>query len=173
MDKNKYQFEGLKWLHELELLNNPQVINTLKFNILATSNRIKEVELLIYRENKTMLVLVELTWFGRKFYKRQIFTDVQEALSSLLPTFRFRVTDEPQIMEMAVARVKKALTGGKNENSINLINNGIDRTGANASSSDSTNFVGSIESSKTSSEEQSNTDTSLLSNTSENDSKQS
>lgn len=119
MDRLKYQLEGIKWLAELELLNNPQLINNIKLNILVASKQIKEVELLIYRENKTMLVLLELSWFGRKFLKRSIFEEVEDSLSQMLPSFRFRVTDDPKIMELAVARVKQALTGGKNENNIN------------------------------------------------------
>jgi hypothetical protein len=118
MDKSKFQYEGLKWLFELELLNHPQAINTLKFNILMVSKRIEEVELLIYRENKSMLVLLKLSWLGRKFFKKRIFTDVQEVLSQLLPTFRFRITDDPEIMEKAVEMVKKALTGGKSDENI-------------------------------------------------------
>lgn len=119
MDKSKFQYEGIKWIMEMELLNHPQAINTIKFNVLMVSKRIQEVELLIYRENKSMLVLLELSWFGRKFRKKQIFTEVHEALSQLLPSFRFRVIDDPRIMQMAVERVQKALTGGNNENSIN------------------------------------------------------
>lgn len=120
MDKPKYQYEGMKWMFELELLNSPQVINQLRFNILVVSKHIKEVELLIYRENKSMLVLLDLSWIGRTFLKKRIFTEVQEVLNLLLPSFRFRVTDDPKIMEMAVERVKKALTGGNsNENTSN------------------------------------------------------
>ncbi len=112
MDKQKFQYEGMKWLMELELLNHPQAINQIKFNILMTSKQIKEVELLIYREHKSMLVLLDLTWIGRKFYKKRIFTEVQEILTQLLPSFRFRVTDDTKIMNLAIESVKKALTGG-------------------------------------------------------------
>lgn len=119
MDRSKYQYEGMKWIVELELLNSPQVINTIKLNIFAASTAIKEAELLIYRENKAMLVLLELSWFGRTFKKKQIFEDVQESLTLLLPSFRFRVTDDPKIMNMAVDKVKQALTGGKYENNSN------------------------------------------------------
>lgn len=115
MDRQKYQHEGLKWLFELDLLSQPQAINTIKFNILALSNRISEVELLIYREKKSMLVKVDLTWFGRKFYKKQIFSDINEMLTQLLPTYRFRVTDDQAILDLAIAQVTKALTGGTNE----------------------------------------------------------
>lgn len=116
MDRTKYQYEGMKWIVELELLNNPQVINTLKMNILMVSKRIKEVELLIYRENRSMLVLLDLTWIGRTFFLKQISMEVQDILTQLLPSFRFRVTQDPKIMEMAVNLVKQALTGGQNEN---------------------------------------------------------
>jgi hypothetical protein len=116
MDKRKFQYEGLKWLFEMDLLDHPQAINTIKLNILSTSKRIKEVELLIYREKKAMLVYVELSWFGRKFQQRQIISDVYEVISQLLPSFRVRVTEDPTIMRMAVEKVKKAITGGNHEN---------------------------------------------------------
>lgn len=115
-NKLKYQYEGIKWLAEMELLNHPQLINTIKFNILTASPRIKEVELLVHREHKAMLVLLELTWFGRRFSKKNIFEDVQDVLVQLLPSFQFRITDDPRIMELAIEHVKRALTGGKHEN---------------------------------------------------------
>ncbi len=118
-EKQKYQVDGLKWLHELEVLNHPQVINNIKLNIFITSKHIKEVELLIYREKKSMLVLVELGWFGRKFFKKRIFEDVHNTLQQLLPSFRFRVTDDPAIMNLAVERVKQALSGGTHEKASN------------------------------------------------------
>lgn len=138
MDKLKYQYEGIKWLVELELLNHPQVVNTIRFNIFNVSNRIREVELLIYRENRSMLVLLDLTWTGRKFFKRSIFTDVQDVLSHLLPSFRFRITDDPKIMQLAVDRVKQALTGGSNEKDSNPSSNfnGMQPTKSNDNSGD-------------------------------------
>jgi hypothetical protein len=66
-----------------------------------------------------MLILLDLTWFGQKFFKKRIFSEVQDILTQLLPSFKFRITDNPEIMNLAIERVKKALTGGKNENSNN------------------------------------------------------
>lgn len=125
MDRTKYQAEGMKWFLELELLSHPQVVNNLKLNILAVSPKIREVELLIYREQKSMLVLLDLTWMGRKFFKKRISEEVQDILSQMLPSFRFRITDDPKIMGMAIDLVKKALTGGKydqNNNTSNVSN---------------------------------------------------
>lgn len=133
MDKSKFQYEALKWMYELEMLNSPQIINQLKLNILLVSKRIKDAEFLIYRENKQMLVLLQLTWVGRKFFKRVLFEEVYDVLSQLLPSFNFRVTDDPKIMNMAVAKVKQALTGGKNESP----NNNIADTDKSASSKQS------------------------------------
>jgi hypothetical protein len=157
MDKRNYQYEGMKWLHEMELLNHPQVINTVRFNILMTSKRIKEVELLIYRENKSMLVLLELSWLGNKFFKRQIFEDVQDSLTQLLPSFRFRVTTDPKIMEMAVELVKKALTGGTREKDSNSSGASVpvDPSAKLDASAQSLGSSGSPEGSKPNSEEQS------------------
>lgn len=137
MDKTKFQYEGIKWLAELELVNHPQLINTIKFNVLTVSKQIKEVELLIYREQKSILILLELSWFGRKFFKKQIFTEVQELLSQLLPNFRFRVTDDPKIMNMAVALVQKAVSGGNNEKDINNSTNTVSPVDIQKSAQDS------------------------------------
>lgn len=130
MDKSKYQYEALKWMYEMEILNHPQVVNNIKLNVMVASPRIKEVELLIYREQKAMLVYLELSWLGKKFFKKRIITEVEEILSMLLPTFRFRVTSDPAIMNLAVERVKQALTGGKNEN----VNQSADNSSQSASS---------------------------------------
>jgi len=117
MDESlKFQVAGLKWMFEMELLDdkNPAPINILKMNVLSVSPRIREVEFLIFREGRQMLVLLDLSWITRRFFKRkvgQISRDVQEILQQLLPNFKFRVTSDPRIMEMAVANVKKLLGG--------------------------------------------------------------
>jgi hypothetical protein len=129
MDRTKYQAEGMKWFLELELLSHPQVVNNLKLNILAVSPKIREVELLIYREQKSMLVLLDLTWIGRKFFKKRISEEVQDILSQMLPSFRFRITDDPKIMEMAINLVKKALTGGNYDQNSNP-SNGTNKHGS-------------------------------------------
>lgn len=127
MDRSKFQHSGIKWLAELEMLSDPdnsrQLINHLKLNLFLSSKHIKEAELLIYRDQKAMLVLLELSWFARKFLsnrsKRDIFGGAEEVLSQILPSFRFRVTDDIKIMELAVARVKHALSGGAHEKTSN------------------------------------------------------
>lgn len=110
MDKLKFQFAGINWIREMEILSNPQLINQLKMNILNVSKRINDIELLIAEENRQMLVYVQLSWLGRKFFKRQIFEETEEVLSQILPSFKFRVTDDPKLFALALEKVKEALT---------------------------------------------------------------
>lgn len=159
MDKSKFQYEGLKWLYEMQLLDNPQLINNLKMNILLISTSIRDVELLVYREKKQMLIYIDLTWYGRKFKKDQIFIEVEEVVSQLLPSFKFRVTNDFNILALAIERVKQALTGRKNETNITASvssdvpnGNGSETTGP-SEAKDSTAIS---EDSQTDSKEQSN-----------------
>lgn len=167
-DKQKFQLGGLKWLYELEVLNHPQVINNIKLNVLMCSKHIKEVELLMFREKKSILVLIELSWFGRKFNKKQIFEEVYESLQQLLPTFKFRVTDDPKIMMMSVEKVKQALSGGLSAKNLNSIPSSNELVGneqnirANTETKVSEAIGGRVESLPTNTEEQSNTREELL-----------
>jgi hypothetical protein len=115
MERQQFQYEGLRWLYEMQLINHPQVINNLKMNVLLISKSIRDVELLIDRENKKMLVYLDLSWFGRKFKKNHIFSETEIILSQLLPAFRFRIIDDPVIFNMAVEKIKKVIVGGKSE----------------------------------------------------------
>jgi hypothetical protein len=156
MDKSKFQYEGLKWLYEMQLLDNPQLINNLKMNILLISTSIRDVELLIYREKKQMLVYVDLTWFGRKFKKDTIFIEVEEILSQLLPSFKFRITDDFSILVLAIERVKQALTRRKNETNTNAdgSSDSPNRNGTEATSTDAAKINAVVtEDSKTDSQE--------------------
>jgi hypothetical protein len=114
MDNFKFQYEGLKWLFEHQLLDNPQLINQLKMNILMVSPSVKDTELLIARDQKQMLVYVDLTWFGRTFRKTMIRQETEDILSQMLPSFKIRVVNDRKIFSMALEKVKSALTGGSN-----------------------------------------------------------
>lgn len=110
-DRQKFQFEGIKWLFEMEMLGHPQLINNLKMNVLVISRHIKEVELLMDRENKKILVYVKLGWIGRKFYRNDILQETEGVIIQLLPSFRCRATDDINIISLAVKKAKKALGG--------------------------------------------------------------
>lgn len=111
---------------------------------------------MIYRENKAMLIYLELSWFARKFKnKKKIFEEVQEVISQLLPSFRLRVTDDPEIIRLAVKKVEQALTGGKNENSNNTSGAVVQQLPVEKPSETLDKADRSTESNETNSEEQS------------------
>lgn len=112
-ERGKFLYSGLKFLYEMELVNDPQLINNLKLNVLAVSPRIKEVDFLSSYHHKTMLIWVDLTWWGRKFYEKRILNDVHEIVQQLLPKFKFRVVSDKNIFELALRRVRILFDGGK------------------------------------------------------------
>jgi hypothetical protein len=111
-EKGRFQYSALKWLYEMELVSDPQLINNLKLNIFNVSGFIKEVELLASQERLQMLIYVELSWIGRKFFQKPIIAGVTDIVNALLPRFRIRVVTDRGILDLAVAKVKQALTGG-------------------------------------------------------------
>lgn len=123
MNENlKYQYEGMKWLKEMELVEHPQFINTLKMNVLSVSKSIKDVEFLISRHQMAILVWVDLSWFGKRFRTKQILMDVEDQLKLLVPSFTLRVVSDRSILEASLAKLeelkefkRKLELGGKNE----------------------------------------------------------
>ena len=114
-DKQKFQYNALKWIFEHQLLDDPQVLNHLAMNVLSVSKSIKDVEFLLARDQKQLLIYLELSWFGRTFKKNTLFEETESILGQMLPSFKFRVINDPKIFKMALDKVKKALTGGSNE----------------------------------------------------------
>lgn len=119
-DKLKFQYSGLNWLLEHQLLDDPQIMNHLALNVLSISKSIINVEFLLSRDHRQLLIYLELSWLGRTFNKDKLFEETQLILSQMLPTFKLRVINDPKIFKMALDKVKKALTGGSNESSTKL-----------------------------------------------------
>lgn len=111
-DKFKYQYNGLKWLYEMELLDDPQLLNNLKLNIFSVSDHIKEVEFLMSQEQRKILIWIDVSWWGRTFKLDRIKSDVVDILSQLLPNYKFRIVTDRSILELAIGKVKKSLEGG-------------------------------------------------------------
>lgn len=114
-DKFKFQVSGLKWLYELELIHDPQIINNLKLNILSVSKYIREVELLSSYEQKSMLIYLDLKWLGRKFFRQTIEEAVTNRVHQLLPRFRLRVVSNYDIFKLALELVTRTQKGEENE----------------------------------------------------------
>lgn len=133
-DRQQYQIQGMQWLYEMEVLNHPQLVNNLKMNIMATSGKIKEVELLMSRPHKSIMVWVDvdLGWFWKGTKLNRIQVDILDILEQLLPSYRFRVVHDKAIMELAITRLEESLRGVEDEVSNTDDNNATDdRTGEN------------------------------------------
>lgn len=114
-EKGKFQFAGLKFLYEMELIDDPQLINNLKLNILDISGSIRDVEFLSSYNHRAMLIYIDVSWFGRKFLLKRIEASILDRVKQLLPNFRFRVTAERKILDMALEKVQSVLKGEPNE----------------------------------------------------------
>lgn len=114
-EKGKFQFAGIKFLYDMELVDDPQLVNNMKLNVFSISASVRDVEFLSSYQHRSMLIWLDLNWFGRKFLSERIVAGVTERVQALLPQFRFRVTTDRKIFDLALARVKTALKGVPNE----------------------------------------------------------
>lgn len=139
-DHQKFQLKALEFLQEMELVNSPQLINQLKMNVLVFTRNVREVEFLIYRENRQILVYLDLSLFGKLLAYLEIFLlgriavrlfalvklgssrrdrygDAKEVVKGILPTFSSRVIDfvEKEVLIQALKLVDRAVKGGSNE----------------------------------------------------------
>lgn len=133
VEKGKFQYAGLKFLYEMELIDEPQLINNLKMNIFDISSSIKDIEFLSSYHHRQMLIYIEVSWFGRKFLMKRIEDGILERVKQLLPNFRFRVTSDRKILDLALKTVQSVLKGEQNESSNHANVNDTVSTEQNAS----------------------------------------
>lgn len=108
-EKGKFQFSGLRFLYEMELIDDPQLINNLKLNIFDVSKMILDAEFVSSYHHRSMLIWVELDWLGRTFFKERITTAVADRVQQLLPKFKLRVVSDRAILEMSLNKIKEAM----------------------------------------------------------------
>lgn len=118
-ERGKFQFAGLKFVYELELVDDPVLINNLKMNILDVSDWIQDIELLSSYNHRSMLIYVKMGWIGRKFFQKTIEAGILDRVKQLLPRFKFRVITDRKILELALENVKHALEGVSHEDANN------------------------------------------------------
>ena len=99
--------EGLKWLLELEMLQDPNVHNAIILNIFKVSRHIKDVQLVIDSDRKRMLVYIEVSRIGRWFYLKNIFMEVESMLKDTLPSYVFRITNDSKVLQRAIELTSK------------------------------------------------------------------
>ena len=109
--KGKFQFAGLKFLYDMELVDDPQLINNMKLNVFDVSSSIKDCEFLSSYHHKSMLIWLDVNWIGKMLLEKRIVTGVTDRVQQLLPNFRFRVTTDRKIFDLALAKVEAVLKG--------------------------------------------------------------
>jgi len=114
-EKGKFQYAGLKFLYEMELIEDPQLINNLKLNIFNVSSCVRDVEFLSSYNHRAMLIYIDISWIGRKFLLKRIESGILERVTQLLPKFKFRVTADRKIFDLSLEKVKTVLKGDSNE----------------------------------------------------------
>lgn len=114
-DLNQFGPAGLRWLIEMEAVNSPVLQNNLYGNLYAFPH-VEDVELIMDRYQRKMLIWVKFSWFVRKFLKKRrkdLIMSMLDQLQSLLPSFEFRITEDRAVFDLALKRMEEILFGGK------------------------------------------------------------
>lgn len=100
--------QALGWLLELEVVNDPNVSNSLILNIYKVSNRIFDVELLIDNINKKVLIYLKLDYWGKIFkLENHVAKKVDGMILEVLPSFKTRVIYDKKLFEKAQEIAKR------------------------------------------------------------------
>lgn len=96
------QAGAIKWLFEMELIQNPHVLNTLIMNIAAAIKGIRDIQFVVDSNRKKILIFLELTKWANWFYKDKIYGQVIEIFDESMPSFEKRVTFDREILSKAI-----------------------------------------------------------------------
>ncbi len=93
---------ALGWLLEMELVQNPTVLNSIILNIFKTVRDLKNAEFVVDTKEKKILVYLEISRWNTWFHKERISDKTMELLDQALPTFKKRIVFDKTILEKAV-----------------------------------------------------------------------
>lgn len=102
LDKEKAGFiaGALSWMYEMELVDTTPVLNNLYGNIYSSSKQIKDVELLIDKNSRKILVYLDLKPLGR-LYSKKIGNKISNGVLELLPKYKVRVIFDKILFDKA------------------------------------------------------------------------
>lgn len=113
-DKAKLmQINGLKWLREMEIVDDPYLLSNVKLNLYSVSRFIKDVEILLSKNHKAVLVYLKVGKVAQYFYGNYILDESLETLKSFIPNYSFRVVFDKKVFDKSLELVQKALKEGK------------------------------------------------------------
>ena len=99
------QSDALKWLLEMELIQDPNVLNSLILNIHKTSKTIRNVEFVTDLHNKRVLVYLDIKpgiFWGKQRKIATIIELTENILNDALPSFEKRVTVDRALLDRAI-----------------------------------------------------------------------
>jgi hypothetical protein len=94
--------EALSWLFEMEMLNNPTVLNSVVLNVFKLTKGIVDAEFVVDMNDKKLLVYLELNFWHKHFKKAQVQAQVLDMLDTVIPSFKKRVVYDKEILEKAI-----------------------------------------------------------------------
>ena len=107
-ETDKFVPAALRWLFEIEAVNSTAVSNVLIINIYSSSPNIKDVEFLMDKAQKKMLIWLKFNWKANLFkkIKENTSNSILNSLEELLPNFEFRITENRDIFDIALEKSK-------------------------------------------------------------------
>ena len=101
------QGDALKWLLEMEAINDPNVLNSLLLNVHRLSDRIEDVEFVTDSNSKRLLVYldVNLGYWKKEQRSKRIQDLVENMLNDALPSYTKRIVFDRDILEKALTLV--------------------------------------------------------------------
>lgn len=107
---------GLSWLFEMEFLESQSAQDALALNLYSCSRAIDDIEILIDKNTKSMLIWVRMKWWGKLLFRKKVIQErVSELVKQVLPSFLFRVVFEKWIFDLALQKQQARALGGKDE----------------------------------------------------------
>lgn len=106
--------DATSWMAELEFVNNKHFLNTVTLNIYKISKYIKDVEFVTDMNERKMLIYLQLSRWGNWFHKESVAQEVLDMMTTVLPSYSFRVIYNREYFEKAVDIAKRISIAGKN-----------------------------------------------------------
>jgi len=97
--------EALGWLLEMEVIDNPYVLNSIILNSFKNIKGLKDIQLLIDKPKKRVLVYLELKYLYKIFKENSIIQHTEEMLQQVLPSYRFRIITDLALFNKAQTRL--------------------------------------------------------------------
>lgn len=111
-EKLQFQYEGIKWLIDMEMVQDPKVITQLNVNVMGRLKQVRDIEYIIAPQPRRQL----LAWLDVSRYQNwrrgdSLCQDTERILKSILPRYEIRAVTDRKIFEMAMANLNEYLKG--------------------------------------------------------------